>query len=141
MDPLSVIASALTISTAISLSLQQLQALYSADHEFQAIAKELSEIRLVYTSLGESIEERYAQRQLSPIRLQGLSTLLESSKDTLAALDSLIKGRLIRTKTPDGEPKVVRLAWIRQRNKVKALLEELKSTRMSVTALWGAAHS
>ena len=52
-----------------------------------------------------------------------------------------IKGRLIRTKTPDGELKAARLSWIRQRHKVKALLEELKSTRTSISALWGAAHS
>lgn len=140
MDPLSALASAVTLSAAVSASLQQLRALHSADRELQAITNEVSDIQVVYSALGESIEERQAHKQLSQARLRGLSTLLKGSNTTLTVLDTLIKDRLIRAYTPDGEPKAIRLAWLRQRNRVKGLLEELRSTRINISALWGAAH-
>lgn len=140
MDPLSVLASALTLCVALSASLQQLRALHSADRELSAIGKEVSDIQLVYSALGESIQERQAHKQLSQDHLRGLSKLLETSNTALTVLDKLIKDRFIRAYTPDGEPKALRLAWLRQRNKLKGLLEELRNTRINISALWGAAH-
>lgn len=140
MDPLSVLASVITLSAAVSAILEQLRALHSADHELQAIVNEVSDIRVVFSFIQESIEERHAYQRLSQDRLRGLSTLLESSKATLTVLDTLLKDRLIRAYTLGREPKAARLSWLRQRDRVKGLLEELRSTRMNISAIWGASN-
>ena len=141
MDPLSILASAITLSAAVSATVEQLRALHSADHELQAIVNEVSDIQVVFNCIEETIQERQAYGRLPQDRLRGLSTLLLSSKTTLTALDSLIKDRLIRAYKADGEPKAARLSWLRQRNRVKALLEELRSTRINITAIWGASNT
>ena len=140
MDPLSILASAITLSAAVSATVEQLRALHSADHELQAIVNEVSDIQVVFNCIEETIQERQAYGQLPQDRLRGLSTLLLSSKTTLTALDALIKDRLIRAYKADGELKAARLSWLRQRNKVKGLLEELRSTRINITAMWGASN-
>ena len=138
MDPLSILASAITLSVTISTTLEQLRALQLADRELQAIVNEVSDIRAVFSLIEETIEEREACPRLSHDRLRRLSTLLESSKATLTTLDTLVKERLIRAYDLGGGLKAARLSWLRQKNRVKSLLEELRGTRMNISAIWGA---
>ena len=140
MDPLSILANAITLSAAVSATLEQLRALQSPDDELQAIINEVSDIRVVFSYIEETIEERQAYQQLSTDRLRGLSTLFESSKNTLTVLDTLVKSRLIRAYTLSGEPKAARLSWLRQKSRVKGLLEELRNTRINISAIWGASN-
>ena len=140
MDPLSILASVITLGAAVSATLEQLRTLHSADHELQAIINEVSDIRVVFSFIDETIKERQAYQQLSQDHLYGLLRLLESSKATLTVLDTLVKDRLIRASTLGGNPKAARLSWLRQKNKVKSLLEELRSARTSISAIWGASN-
>ena len=84
MDPLSILASVISISAAVSAVLERLRALHSADRELQAIVNEVSDIRVVFSVIQES--------------------------------------------------------WLRQRDRVKGLLEDLRSTRMNISAIWGASN-
>lgn len=140
MDPLSIIASAITLGAAVSATLEQVRTLHSADHELQAVINEVSDIRVVFSSLDETIQERQAYQRLSQDHLRGLLRLLESAKTTLTALDKLIKDRLIRASTVAGEQKAARLSWLRQKSRVKFLQEELRSARTSISAIWGASN-
>ena len=140
MDPLSILASAITLSAGVSAALEQLRTLQSADHELQAIINEVSDIRVVFSFIEETIKERQAYQRLSQDCLPDLLTLLEDSKATLTELDTLVRSRLIRTSNSSGEFKAARLSWLRQRNKVKRLLKELRSTRTSISVIWGASN-
>ena len=140
MDPLSIIASAITLSAAVSTTLEQLRTLQSADHELQAITNEVSDIRVIFSFIEETIKQRQAYQQLSQDHLSTLLRLLESSKATLTVLDKLVKDRLIRASTLSGEPKAARLSWLRLKNRIKSLQEELRSARTSISAIWGASN-
>ena len=140
MDPLSIIASVISLSAAVSKTLEQLRALHSANHELRAIINEVSDIRVVFSFIEETINQRQAYQRLSQDHLCGLLRLLESSKSTLTVLDTLVKDRLIRASTLGGDPKAARLSWIRLKNRVKSLQEELRSARTSISAIWGASN-
>ena len=141
MEPLSIVASAVTLSAAVSAGVSQLRALHSADRELQAIANEVWEIQVVYHALQESIELRQSQHHFPRDRVSALASVLENSKTSLIFLDTLIKDRLVRAYTADGEPKASRISWLKQRNRIKTLVEELRGTRYNICALWGASHS
>jgi hypothetical protein len=138
MDPLSILASAITLSAAISASLERLRAFHAADRELQNIINEVSDVRVVFSFIEETLEERKTCQPLSPDRLQGLSTLLGSAKATLTTVDQIVNDRLIRKDVLGGEPKAARLSWLKRRNKLKNLLEELRSTRNNISAIWSA---
>ena len=140
MDPLSIIASVISLSSAVSKTLEQLRALHSANHELRAIINEVSDIRVVFSFIEETINQRQAYQRLSQDHLCSLLRLLESSKSTLTVLDTLVKDRLIRASTLGGDPKAARLSWLRLKNRVKSLQEELRSARTSISAIWGASN-
>jgi hypothetical protein len=121
MDPLLVIASTVAIAVALSTSLDQFKTLYDAGHELHAVMNEVSEIRIVLLEVESAIMERQSRKQLPQRSVESICKLVVCAKDKLQLLDSITKDRLIQSYSPSGEAKVARLAWLRQKSKVKKL--------------------
>lgn len=140
MDPISVIASTLAIAGALSTSLNQFKTLYDAGHELHSLTNELSEIRIVLSEVEGAIMERQSLTQLPQRSLKNICKLVTCAKDKLQLLDTITKDKLIRSYSPSGEAKVARLAWLRQKSRVKKVQEDLKVFRLSLASAWGAAN-
>lgn len=140
MDPLSVIASTIAIAGALSSGLDQLRTLYDAGQEIHTLMNEVSEIRIILSEVESAIMERQSRKQLPQRSIDNICKLVVCAKDKLQLLDTITKDKLIRSNLPSGEAKVARLAWLRQKPKVKKLQEDLRVFRLSLSSVWGAAN-
>lgn len=140
MDPLSIIASSIAIAGALSVSLEAARTLHNSSSGLHPLINEVSEIRIVLIEVERAILERRHHQQLPQATVDNICKISAGAKKTLNQLDTIINERLIRSLTPLGETKVARLAWLRQKSKVKSLQQELKRTRLSLAGIWGAAH-
>jgi hypothetical protein len=140
MDPLSIIASTVTIASATAKSLERLRSVYDAGSELHALMNEVSEFRIVLPEVERVVLERRTHQQLPQGTVEKICNLLEGAKKNLRSLDTIIKDRLIRSYSISGEAKVALLAWLHQKSKVKRIQQELKVTRSSLSDLWGAAQ-
>jgi hypothetical protein len=133
MDPLSIIVSTIAIVGATAQTLETLRSIYGASSELHALMNEVSELRIVLPEVERVIVERRTHQQLPQGTVDKICKLLEGAKNNLHSLNNIIKDRLIHSCSPSGEAKVARLAWVRQKSKVRG-------TRNSLSDLWRAAH-
>ena len=140
MDPLSIIASTIAIACATAQTLETLKSIYGANSELHALMNEVSELQIVLPEVERVILERRTHQQLPQGTVDKICKLLEGAKDSLHSLDNIIKDRLIHSYSPSGEAKVARLAWLRQKSKVRRIQQELRGTRSNLSDLWRAAH-
>lgn len=139
MDPLSVIASTITIAGAVSASLDQIKAFYDAGNELHALMNEISELRIILSEVESATIERQSQKTLPQRSVNIICLLMTGAKDKLQQLDTMIRERLTKVHSSSSGVQVAKLAWLRQKSKVKKLQEQLKEFRLSLSSVWGAA--
>lgn len=140
MDPLSIIASTITLAAATVNTLEALRVLHDAAKEVHALINEVSDLSVVLQEVERSIKERQSHQQLPQLATKSICTHLGRAKEKLSLLDNLIKRRLTDSVSVGREPKVARIAWLRHKSKAKELQEELKEIRLGFSTLWGAAN-
>ena len=111
MDPLSITAGIITVTSLIAKASQSLKGakiLRGAPAEFDALINEVSDLQIVSIEFHNLLSDR--SEELDRSRLDGVHKILQSSKDALLDLDSLIHYRLVGSHDEDGNIKVSRLA-------------------------------
>ena len=140
MDPLSIIASVITTTGVTLKGLEKLKTLYDAGIELHALIHEVSDLGDVLQEVERTILERRKHQHLPQHAVDSISKILKRAQDKLTLLNAIINDCLKRAYSPSGEPKVARVAWLRQKSKVKELQEDVKSIRLSLCTLWGAVN-
>ena len=145
MEALSIITGAITLVGAISTALNQVETLQNAPDDVHALINEVSDIQIVFQEIDTTLRERQERNDLPQSTIESLCTLLQSAKTKLVELDSFLSYRLIHSykSTAIGKVKVKvnRVAWLRERFKVKKLREELRDAKRRLSDLWITANS
>jgi len=109
-DPLSVIASSITVAGAVSAGLETVRTLHNAGSELHSLINEVSEITVLLGEVERVILERRQHQQLPQWTIDNISKILVGAKNKLHELGTVVNHRLIRSVTPSGEANVARLA-------------------------------
>ena len=140
MDPLSVTASIVTLlaaSGSIVGGLEKLSSLREAPDIILALNNEISDFRLVIYELTNYLQQDPAG---SPSRAQAFSTqilpILDRARSKLTELESIIEYRLVLPGS-NGSIRLNKTAWFWERQKVKRIQEEIRSTRTNLVAVIG----
>ena len=138
MDPLSVIASCIAVAgagdTAIK-GLKKLRSLSSLPDILLAIINEVADLTLVVQDLRSSCQLHQNSTNTSQTSSSAITQLLDHAQATLLQLDQIINYRLLRRPKPTGEITFSRSAWIIEEQRVRRLQGNLRSTRLSISAL------
>jgi len=136
MDPLSIIASTITIASVVRFGLEKIREHRGAALEIDLLINEVADLNLIFNELKSGI----AQRDTSSSQDHGLSEkiaqLLLPAKAKLVELEKLTTE--IRIGGRDGEAKLGRRQWQRQKDQLKNMLSGLKEVRTNLSVLWGA---
>ena len=138
MDPLSIIASTITVAGVVAAGLEYARTLENAGREVHLLINEVSDIRIVLMEIESAIRSRLHHQRLPHGSDESMCKLLSSAKHNLQQLDDVIKNQLKFCRSSKGQVKVARLAWFRQKSRIGSILEELRRTRTNLSAVCGA---
>ena len=142
MDPLSISVAILTILGSggiVASALKQVTSKNAPD-ALLALNNELSDLHLIVLEISQLLQELHESTLLhlrTERLLTSLGPMLGRAKEKLLELESLIQYKLTTPGGPSGEAKLNRLAWVREQNTVLDIREEIRSTRLSLTAMVG----
>ena len=144
MDPLSVTASVLAVTgvaVQVAKKLRKLRGFCNPSGEIHAVENEIADLQAVFKNIERIIAERKDQSNQAQEQLLDLVNSLKRAKEVLLELDSILNYRLIGSYTVCGEPKFARVAWIRERSKVKTLQEDLRGVRLQLITQLSVLHA
>ena len=111
-DPLSIVASAITLGGAVSAAkttLDKAKTLFKANDGLLALMNELTSIQMIVSGLSEGVQRRQDRDSLSQHSITTLVSLLDQIKTEVGELDKLIYYRLIKEHKQDGEVKAEKI--------------------------------
>ena len=141
MDPLSITVSIVTllgIGGSISNAFENLATIQHVPDAFLALSNEISSLRLIMLEANNVLQDHHNNSSADPSQqtfVNNLIPILNRIKFRLLELESLIEYRLT---TPGliRETKVNKLSWIKAQPKLKAIQDEIRSSRLNlVTAI------
>jgi hypothetical protein len=135
MDPVSLIASVITIAGTVSISLEQVCAFCGAQTEVLSLINEVNDLRLVLDEINHTVQERGQRLDPQEGRTIAINSVLQKTCAELAEADGIIKTDVLRSGTTNGEQKVGRVSWVRHRPKFKRLQVRLKEKRLTLSTL------
>ena len=131
MDPLSIVASAITVAAALSTTLETIRNVSQANNELLALTNEVSDMSIVLSEVDYVCLEHQAQGDSSPRSVSSLSNLVEAAEFKMSELNRLI--RRMNEKVP---PRLSsRLNWLRSGCRARALQEDLQRIRNNITTV------
>jgi hypothetical protein len=140
MDPLSIAASAVTLAGAagaIVKTLQYLNSLRQCGGELHSLINEISDLRLVLLQI-DLIARENENRDILPTSLTStLQAILGTANSRLQELSQLVHSRILCSQAPGQNSKISRVAWIKEKGRLRALQKNLKASKLDLTALIG----
>jgi hypothetical protein len=134
MDPLSLVASILTIGATMGVTLRALRSAQNAPVEVQALANEVTDIMAVV----RDIEAALVESQLHQNAPSSLVSLLEKAHAKILDLDAIIKLRLENVQQgTQYAAQIPRFSWLRERPRVRRFQQELREIRLNLVATLG----
>ena len=131
MDPLSIIASTLTIATSIAVGLQQLRSLRHARTDILLLANELAELIIILRELDQILQQRNRHGITHPDA--ALLQTLDAVKKKLEELSKQVASWNRSTSSP-GKPANLRAPrWANISSRVKAFKDELQKGRNTLS--------
>lgn len=140
MDPLSITVSVITLAGAASAvvkSLGKLSGLRDAGDELCTLINEVSDLRLVLLEVDFVIREKQDKEVMPQAPISSLQAALDTARGKLLELDQLVHYRLIRPQTTAKNFKPARVAWLKEKSRLKALQRSIRSSKIDLTALLG----
>jgi hypothetical protein len=131
MDPLSIIASSITLITAATAITKKLRSLSGTNDELLVVIDELSDFRSLLQQTKSLIDGN--QASIPEDQLTGLSGLLERAKTKFAELDTIIQNHV--RSGASGKIRASKVVWMKQRSQIAALRESLRSLKLSLNTL------
>jgi len=125
MDPLSIIASIITVLTVTTQGLHKLIDLREAPAWLQALSNELEVLRALITTLQISIQDFSADSQAIIFKL------LEPVRSAVLTLEQLIQYQLIHPDKVDkhGQPKMSKSGWLMASSKAEEMRQQIAHAR------------
>ena len=136
-DPLSIVASAITLGGAIGAAkktLDKAKTLFKANDELSALMNELANIQMIALSLSEEVQRRQDHNSLSQHSITTLVTLLDQIKNEVDELNKLIHYRLIKEHKQNGEVKAEKITWAREQGNISFHRDRLRDLRLDLVA-------
>jgi len=130
MEPVTVIASIIAIGQAldrIAVLATKSKQFLEAPSEFQSLVNETLDLRLVLDRLQIVVTTTRWSADDREVVLH--DHLLKSCKTLLEAIKSIIENELTREKTPSAVAAVRRWGWVKRRNEVLTLRNQLRETK------------
>lgn len=135
MDPLSIVASTITIASvaaALVKSLEKLIRLRGASSELLSLMNDVTDLNAVLQEFGTCVKDDQKRLTLS---LDYQADLLQRGKNTLLELDSIVHYELI--KPGPGEIRVSHKNWLRKCSSIKRLQEDIKDIKINLLLVSG----
>ena len=136
MDPLSITASVLTLSEAILGTLKILQIAHGAQKEIESLSKSVSDFSIVL----KTIDHASRRPSLSSVALNdgllAVRHLLDSAKGKLLDLQDTLD-RKFSPKQSGIKSSINKVVWIKERKRVKQIIEELQVLKIDILSVWG----
>jgi hypothetical protein len=98
----------------------------------------MTDLHITLQEINTVINQQDLDTKALPQSLTSITSALSRTRGTLSILDSLINERLIGTSGAVNRPKIRRLVWLREKNKVIAINDELRTRRLELLAGIGA---
>ena len=136
-DPLSIVASAITLGGAIGAAkktLDKAKTLFKANDELLALMNELANIQMIALSLSEEVQRRQDRNSLSQHSITALVSLLDQIKNEVDGLNKLIHYRLIKEHKQNGEVKAEKITWVREQGNISFHRDRLRDLRLDLVA-------
>jgi hypothetical protein len=131
MDPLSIIASILTVGGAVRQSLKIVKAIRGAPAELQMLLNEVADLTAVSKNI-EAILQKSKRNDQSDDSLSGLVAALSKTEQTVQQLDEFVHHVLV-TKADDDKSshkdRVPRRVWLKARHRVIAFRSQICKLR------------
>lgn len=132
MDPLSIIASSITLLTAVGTIVKTIKNVHNANDELLAIADELSDFERLLRQTRLLVEEngtKIPQGQLSD-----LSALLDKATAKFSELEMIVQHRVVKSGAR-GKIKASKIAWTREASRIATLQSSLKTITQKLSTL------
>ena len=136
-DPLSIVASAITLGGAIGAAkktLDKAKTLFKANDELLALMNELANIQMIVLNLSEEVQRRQDRNSLSQRSITTLVSLLDQIKNEVDELNKLIHYRLIKEHKHNGEVKAEKIIWAREQGNISFHRDRLRDLRLDLVA-------
>ena len=137
MDPLSITVSAITIAATANSIANDLRGLRHLNDDVSSLIDDVSDLRLVLLEVDFFVRENLDRARPSGQFSSALQNILTSARSKVLELDKLIHFRLLRPQTPGSNIKVSRVAWLKEKARVKALQKGIKTSKLDLTVLLG----
>lgn len=135
MDPLSVIASTITIAGLTAATLERTKALFVATDELRTLLNEVSDFQLVLAEFQRVLTQRREDRIFIGNNVNGLNILLQRASSVFQQMTDQLTTIISSLQSPARLPMKSRLKWFRCSTKVKILQVELRNIRRSLVSL------
>jgi hypothetical protein len=142
MDPLSVAASSIAISQAVTGGLNILQTLHQAPAEIHSLMNDISDLRVVIQEIHKTLSHFADSNDASVNSFQGLRELFDRANSKLVELNQIVRLKLIPgNESGERRPSLTRIRWLREKPRVRKIQKELTELKLSIGTLFGAATS
>ena len=112
-----------------------MRSFYGAKAELLHLINEVSDLRLILNEIDYTVQERGQQLKLQEYRAGAIVLVLKKEQAELTEIDWIIDDSVLKTVSATGRQKVGRIAWTRQKSKLKRLQLQLKDTRLNLSTL------
>ena len=135
-DPLSLIASIIAVVGAaetIGKTISKGKILRNAPDELLALNNEVSDLTVTLRNIEHCLPTNDTERSaVSQETLQHTSTLIERAKHRLIDINQLIHYRLLKSGSFEGDFKVFRTRWMREKSEVERHRIALRDIRQNI---------
>nr|KAK5447113.1 hypothetical protein LTR18_002692 [Exophiala xenobiotica] len=140
MDPLSVIASCLAIAGATTATLKTIRVVQGAGDELKLLMSEVDGLQAVLGTLRAVLVKRRHDPSLPQDIIDEVCDYVASAGETLKSLDTLVKTKLVKGQKRNGQNKIAYTAWIKERDDVRKLQQDLRERRTILPVLLSASN-
>ena len=134
-DPLSIVASAITLGGAVGAAkktLDKAKTLFKANDELLALMNELTNIQMIASGLSDEVRQRQDHSSLSQPSITALVSLLDQIKNEIDELEKLIYYRLIKEHKQTGEVKAEKITWAREQSNISSHRDRLRNLKLDL---------
>ena len=136
MDPLSIIASSISVLGAAGAILQVVQKIVELRHLpdiLLASINEVSDLTLIVQEVKSVFQLHQSSSNFARGSVSTIYHVLDRAAETLIELDKIINERLLLPSDSHGRRKINRSAWLRKRHCVHKLQERLRTVKQDLT--------
>ena len=137
MDPLSILASSITLATMVLRAADQLQQILSACKELHDLIDEVDKLCSIFEEAQNVFVERKKHAELPQQAVDAGSRIVNQAQIQLNHLNELLAHCLGHPNEQKGCSKRAYILWLRSRREAKNIQQNLMSARLSLCSLLG----